>query len=204
MKKLFILTILSGIVMMFCQCSGCTTKDAKVSGLNIENIISSDKETMYVNYGGNYRWYETCAILNDFLDEENDGSFAEIVNIFQVVNGSEKEGFDTEVYKLQHFSDGTSATGSTKGFWIEDFPLVDSLIKVSYAEAYEKIMQVNLPKPHSKNVILRNPVGPKACNPQWVFGNIKSQIWVDATTGEINTSNPAFPEGFKMPLGEWP
>jgi hypothetical protein len=68
------------------------------------------------------------------------------------------------------------------------------------------MMSVNFPKPHSKHVTLRNPVGPAAVNAQWIFGNIKEQIWIDAVTGEAKKSNPAFPEekGFKMPLGEWP
>lgn len=29
------------------------------------------------------------------------------------------------------------------------------------------------------------------------FGNVMSQIWVDAKTGEIRESNPAFPDEFK-------
>jgi hypothetical protein len=67
-------------------------------------------------------------------------------------------------------------------------------------------MAVNFPKPHSKHVTLRNPIGPVAINTQWIFGNVHEQIWVDAVTGECANSNPAFPEtkGFKMPLGEWP
>ena len=55
-------------------------------------------------------------------------------------------------------------------------------------------MEVNLPKPHSKHVVLRKQIGPKACNPQWIFGNITSQIYVDAVTGEVNSKNPAFDE----------
>ena len=68
------------------------------------------------------------------------------------------------------------------------------------------MMQANAPKPHSKNAILRNPIGPIAINAQWVFGNVREQLWCDAVTGEIRNSNPAFPKekGFKMPLGEWP
>ena len=27
---------------------------------------------------------------------------------------------------------------------------------------------------------------------------------VNAVTGEVRESNPVFPDGFKMPLGEWP
>ena len=79
-------------------------------------------------------------------------------------------------------------------------------IKVNYKDAFEKMLEVNLPKPHSKNIVLRNPIGPVGINAQWIFGNIHEQIWVDAVTGKCKNSNPAYPEekGFKMPLGEWP
>ena len=53
---------------------------------------------------------------------------------------------------------------------------------------------------------LGNPIGPVTINAQYIFGNLESQIWVDAVTGDVKNSNPAFPDslGFKMPLGEWP
>ena len=40
---------------------------------------------------------------------------------------------------------------------------------------------------------LRQPLGPKECNPQWVIGNIMQVIFVDAVTGEISDWCPAFP-----------
>jgi hypothetical protein len=128
-----------------------------------------------------------------------------LVNIFQKVI-ERGNGYDTYVYKFQHFNDGTVLTDSIAGFWIENWPLEDKAIKLKYTEAWDKVMAVNFPKPHSKHVTLRNPVGPVVINTQWIFGNIKEQIWVDAVTGECKNSNPAFPEakGFKMPLGEWP
>jgi hypothetical protein len=75
---------------------------------------------------------------------------------------------------------------------MEDERLNSSAINICYSKAFDMAMQSNYPKPHSKNCILRKPVGAKDCNPQWVFGNEESQIWVDATTGEVRDSNPAF------------
>ena len=128
-----------------------------------------------------------------------------IVNVFQKVI-ERGNGYDTYVYKFQHFNDGTVLTDSIQGFWIENWPMEDKEIKLKYVEAWDKMLAVNFQKPHSKHVTLRNPIGPVAINTQWIFGNIKEQIWVDAVTGECKNSNPAFPEekGFKMPLGEWP
>ena len=91
------------------------------------------------------------------------------------------------------------------GFWIEDCVLNNEVIKVSYQEAFEKMMATNMPKPHSRHCVLRKEVGPKDANPQYIFGNTRAQIYVDATTGKVSDKNPVF-EGtnFGTPLGEWP
>ena len=144
-------------------------------------------------------------IINNFLDEENDGSLAEVVNVFQAVieRGS---GFDTKVYKFQHFSDGTNVNDSINGFWVEDQPLNEEAIKLTYKEAYDKLMATNCPKPHSRYVTLRKQVGPIDANPQYIFGNLRETVFVDAVTGEVSDVNPAFGPNFQLskPLGEWP
>lgn len=221
MKKimLFVLSTLFCLVLGFSSCTGCknnaqektgnqtelTTGDSIVA-LNVENAISMDRQAMYLKHGGDYRWYETEILLPEFMDSEDATSDpVMIVNIFQSVVEREN-GFDTWVHKYQHFNDGTVLNDSIRGFWVENMPLEDKALKLKYTEAWDKVMAVNFPKPHSKHVTLRNPIGPISINTQWIFGNIKEQIWVDAVTGTCTNSNPAFPKekGFKMPLGEWP
>ena len=209
---------LFSLVLGFSSCTGCkgeatqdavltdTTEAVTTVALNVEAAIAMDRQAMYLKSGGDYRWFETEILLPEFMDGDNATSDpVMIVNIFQKVI-ERGNGFDTWVYKYQHFDDGTVLTDSVRGFWVENMPLEDTVIKLKYTEAWDKIMAVNFPKPHSKHVTLRNPIGPVAVNTQWIFGNIKEQIWVDAVTGECTNSNPAFPEtkGFKMPLGEWP
>ena len=180
-------------------------KDSTVA-LNVEHTIAMDRQTMYLKFKDNYRWYETEILLPYFLDSDSATSNpVMIVNILQSMV-EEGNGFDTWVWKFQHFPDGTVLKDSIQGFWIENYSLNEEVLTVKYTEAYDKMMAVNYKKPHSKHVTLRNPIGPVAVNTQWIFGNIKEQIWVDAVTGECKNSNPAFPEekGFKMPLGEWP
>lgn len=223
MKKLmlFMLSVLFTLVLGFSSCTGCkgeaqdnsinkdTTelfnKDSVVA-LNVEQTISLDHQAMYINHGGDYRWFETEILLPEFMDSENATSNpVMIVNVFQSVV-ERKNGFDTWVHKYQHFNDGTVLNDSIRGFWIENMPLEDKVIKLKYVDAWDKLMQVNFPKPHSKHVTLRNPIGPISINTQWIFGNVHEQVWVDAVDGNCRNSNPAFPEekGFKMPLGEWP
>ena len=219
MKKFYL--FMMGLIMValigFTSCNGCkkeaqdepkvdTTSVSATGVLDVEHAIAMDRQTMYLNHGGDYRWFETEILLPEFMDGDNATSNPEmIVNVFQTVV-ERGNGFDTWVHKYQHFSDGTVLNDSVQGFWIENYPMEDKEIKLKYAEAWEKMMEVNFPKPHSKHVTLRNPIGPVAINTQWIFGNVREQIWVDAVTGTCTNSNPAFPEakGFKMPLGEWP
>lgn len=197
MKKI-LFVLIGGLIVAGCSCSKKNPKEQEVAKIVVENTISTDREAMSLK-NPNYKWFETGVIFENYLDEENDGTISEVVNVFQTVEG-DSISFDTKVFKFQHFSDGTFASDSIKGFWIENFPLNKEEIKVTFDSAFVLINQVNLPKPHSRYCTLRKPIGPKSCNAQWVFGNIQSQIWVDAKTGEIRESNPAFPDGFKI---EW-
>ena len=221
MKKFSLLIVLFTLLLGFTSCNSCGNKQAKdvvlgdttevvagdsVVAIDVDHAIAMDRQAMYLKFGGDYRWFETCIRLPEFLDSENVTSDPEmVVNVFQSIV-EKGNGADVCVWKFQHFPDGTVAVDSVNGFWIEDFPLNEEVIKFNYTSAFQRVFEVNLPKPHSKNVILRNPVGPIGVNAQWVFGNISEQIWIDAVTGEAKSSNPAFPEekGFKMPLGEWP
>lgn len=215
MKKGFILAFLMGLVMSFMSCAGCSSskEDIKLQDsvvatavLDVEHSIAADRQTMYVNYKDDYRWYETEILLPEFMDSDSATSNPEmIVNVLQSVV-ERGNGADVWVHKFQHFKDGTVVHDSIQGFWIENYALNDEVIKLKYTEAWDRMMQTNFPKPHSRYVTLRNPIGPVAINTQWIFGNINEQIWVDAVTGDTKDSNPAFPKekGFKMPLGEWP
>jgi hypothetical protein len=151
-------------------------------------------------------WLVGLLLLPEFMDAENATSAPEmVVNVLQSIV-EKGNGADVWVHKFQHFKDGTVVHDSIQGFWIENYALNDEVIKLNYTKAWDRMMAANYPKPHSKHVTLRNPIGPIAINTQWIFGNIHEQIWIDAVTGKASNSNPAFPKekGFKMPLGEWP
>ena len=205
----FVSALIIGLGFNSCKCTN-EKENSVVEETEpiVENMISVDRQDMFVNYGENYRWYETSVVLNNYLDEENDGSFTSVSNIFQaVVEADTKDGhYSADTYVITYIhTGGTLDKQIVEGFWIEDCVLNEEVIKLSYRDAYKKVMAVNLPKPHSRHAILRKPVGPKECNPQWVFGNIHSTIWVDAVTGEVSEENPAF-KGLNLgtPLGEWP
>jgi len=216
MKKIVLgLIMVLTILFSFSSCNSCSNKAPEVNledtvvviqpvDLNVERIISLDRQEMFINHSKDYRWFETAMKLNDFIDADgNDGSLEEVVNVFQAVK-ERGNGADVKVYKFQHFANGTIAKDSVDGFWIEDEPLEEEAIVLTYAEAFERLMQANIVKPHSCYCTLRKPVGPIDCNPQYVFGNIRETVFVDAVTGDVTSYNPAFGPNFSKPLGEWP
>ena len=212
MKKIFSFVSIFAVALMAIACT-CSPKQELVNdeptetvdSLFVEHTVALDRQAMYTNYAEDYRWFETGVQLRDWLDEENDGTIDMVVNVFQAVESREAGSFDTFVVKFQHF-DGETVEEAVHGFWVEDFPLNDEEIKVTFAEAFERVMEVNLPKPHTRQVVLRKQIGPKPCNPQWIFGNLRAQIYVDAVTGEVTDVNPAFGPDLNLgtPLGEWP
>lgn len=211
MKKLFSILMLS-TALFIVACTGCKKEVSSVDTptiINVDSINIADNEVMTDQYGKyDLKWYECEILLNNFLNEENDGSIAELVNIFQVTEIVDSTSARVVVHKIQHFADGATVRDSVEGFWIENMPLCLEDIKIAYDSACILVEGVNLPKPHSRHITIRKPLGPKDCNIQYIFGNIQSQIWVDAITGEIKESNPAFEPDAKgylgMPLGEWP
>lgn len=204
MKKFMLLmAIVCG--MAFVSCTGyadkkvvgndsITNDSTVVDSVNyVENAIAMDKENMYLTYGKDYKWFETCIVLNEYLDSENtNDSVVGVSNIFQVLEQKDSKSFDVHVIMYTHVGDSTQVDVK-HDFWIEDMPMNNDSIKVSFKEAYAKMMAANLPKPHSRQCVLRKEVGPKDCNPQYIFGNSEAQVYVDAVTGNVTDVNPAFP-----------
>lgn len=193
MRKVILFLISALCAGVLCSCSFCKKeKEVKQeASITLERTTTLDKEYMFKNYGGDYKWFESCILLKNYLDEENDGAVSGISNVFQVIRESGKSA-DVFVVLAAHTPDST-AYEVKEGFWVEDCDMSNEEIKISFKEAYDKMMAVNLPKPHSRNCVLRKQVGPKAANPQYIFGNIQSQIYVDAITGDVTDKNPAFP-----------
>lgn len=204
MKKLFV--ILTSLLLMIgvSSCNSCNKntetviKDPAIEFVsdNTSHLIALDRQNMFLNYGKDYKYYETSIVLRDYLDEENDGTIVGVSNIFQVLSQKES-GFDVNVVMFTHVGDTTDVK-VVPTFWVEDQPMNDEEIVIDFTKAFELINQVNLPKPHSRQVVLRKELGPIACNPQWIFGNQVSQIYVDATTGEVKDYNPVYGKEAKL------
>lgn len=172
---------------------------------SVENIIATDRQTMYgLADAQDYKFFECDIKLCDFLNAEDcDGKILSVTNVFQQIIERGK-GYDTKVWMFTTTGKGTVQVLNDNAFYIENEPLNDEPMPITYEQAFERIMKANVVKPHSRNCILRKPIGPTPCNAQYIFGNRRQQIFVDAITGEVRTKNPAFDGYLNKPLGEWP
>ena len=212
MKKLFLFALLCAMFIGVTSCNSCkkdNQEPTKVdSVLVVEDLLKQDAEQMTKEYAKDYRWYETCITFAEFFDGENatEPVVNSVSNIYQYLTDVDDHSADVHVVLFAHVKD-TTAVEVKQGFWVGDNPMTPDMVKVSCVEAYNKMMQANLPKPHSRQCVLRKELGPKDCNPQYIFGNVKAQIYVDAVTGNVTDKNPVY-EGFEdklqKPLGEWP
>lgn len=207
MKKLiFAFSIVACLFMMSCSCEknksvdGTETTDS--TALVVENVTGMDRQKMFQDFGKDYRWFETCIVLKDYLDsEETDGTVTGISNIFQVVVEKDN-GADVRVVMFTHVGDSTQVDVANS-FWVEDLPMNEDAIKLTFKDAYDRVMAANALKPHSRQVVLRKEVGPNSINPQYIFGNSQAQLYVDAVTGDVKTKNPAFPDNMTLQKVQW-
>lgn len=219
MKKSIILGILLAIVsIMATGCTSCQSENTKqetvyhdydgvvqdfTAGVShiqalhrqkMYNIIQFLKEQGHEIALNNYQWRNSLVILNDTVTAENidDLHIVSIRDVFYY--WSNKFGPQVQ-YITDHVVYGTQIPYPISDVWIEDKDMSNAPIKLSAEDALNRLKEWNgiLPK-DCDFIILRLPVGPKDCNPQWTFGDVGDVLFIDAVTGEIRTWNPAFSE----------
>ena len=193
MRKVFIILMSVIVAMMGITSCKCTHDEpvTEKAEIVVENIISMDREYMFLNYGGDYRWFETCIVLENYLDADTTNTVHGISNVFQVVKEEEKSA-DVTVISIAHVADTSAVDVREHAFWVGDVVLNKEAIKLTFKDAFNRLMETNIPKPHSRYCVLREEVGAKEINPQYIFGNDQYQVYVDAVTGNVTDVNPAF------------
>lgn len=190
MKKLFTLLMVA-MMFAFSACNSCNKVEKEQT---VEDILTADYDYMVENYDTTFVWYEVEFILNDYLDDEEcDGTIKEFTNIFQVVTPI--DSVNTNAFIVKMFHAGKISTVETEeGFWCEDVAMDKDRMQVTYTEAYQRMTESNYQKPHANTCTLRNALGPKIANSQYIFGNVTAQIYVDAVTGDVSDQSPVFDE----------
>lgn len=155
----------------------------KLLAKDFQSMIEVHKQDVTV-------WYTTLFELTDFLDSGNELNIDSLTNVFQSVYPKEK-GSDVYVTSFKH-KVGVSSKDVQQDFWMEDNPMIVFNPRITFEDALNKLMASNYPKPHSKQCALRNQVGPKSANAQYIFGNVQEVLFVDSVTGEVSNKNPFF------------
>lgn len=181
----------------FASCDGKKKKAEPVetfskTALTVENLVSADREYIFLNETREYRYYETTVTLKDYLDADTqDGTIESVKNTFYFVD--ESEGIGKAIHAV-HTLDGVEYIPEY-GLWVGDEDMSEIAMPVTFNEAYQRLMEANCMKPHSRYCVLRKEIGPVEANPQYIFGNTHYQVYVDAVTGEVSLDNPAY-KGF--------
>lgn len=211
--------LLMAVLALVCSCSSCKGETAKIDdpvvvyhdydGLvqdftagvshiqalhrqKMYNIIQFLKEQGHEIALNNYQWRNSLVILNDTVTAENidDLHIVSIRDVFYY--WSNKFGPQVQ-YITDHVVYGTQIPHPISDVWIEDRDMSNAPIKLSAEQALMRLKEYNGILPKDCNfIILRLPVGPKDCNPQWVFGDVYDVLFIDAVTGEIRDYDPAF------------
>jgi hypothetical protein len=142
-----------------------------------------------------YEWRNSRVILNDTLTAENIDDL-HIIAVNDVFYYWDKERGPFVQYISDHVKYGTQIPFPINDVWIEDQDMSDQPIKLSAEDALTRLKEWNATTngalPKSYFITLRLPVGPKACNPQWTFGDEYNVLFIDAVTGEVRDYDPAF------------
>lgn len=222
MKKFFLClmpVLLMAMAASFIGCNGCKGETPKIDDpvvmyhdydgvvqdftAGVAHIQALHKQTMYgliqhLQDEGHtialdkYQWRNSLVILNDTVTMENIDDL-HVVSIRDVFFYWDNQRGPQVQYITDHVKDGTQIPYPVNDVWIEDTDMSEQPVRLSAEEALQKLKEYNgiLPK-DCDFIILRLPVGPKDCNPQWTFGDVDEVLFIDAVTGEIRDSNPAF------------
>lgn len=161
----------------------------------VTNIQAMHRQTMYSLAGGKeYQWRNSRVILNDTVTMENIDDL-HVVAVNDVFFYWDSQKGPMVQYINSHVKYGVQIPYPINDVWIEDADMSEQPIKISAEQALMRLKEYNgiLPK-DCDFIILRLPVGPKDCNPQWTFGDVDDVLFIDAVTGEIRDYDPAFPQ----------
>ncbi len=189
MKKF--LVFLMGIMLIIGVSSCKCTRDEEPVAEFPESTITLDRVQMD-EMADAYKWFETRVEYDNFFDADTTLTFTKAESLFQVAV-EDSLGVKTFVYDFTHYPDVEDADlKQIEGFILDDMPLNDEQIVLTFSEALERLYEANLPKPHSTKVVLRKALGPKVANAQYIFGNTEEQVFVDAVTGDVTDKNPVY------------
>lgn len=209
-----LVALMISLTMSLISCNSCnkenntgidsTSTNEILEGLaiKVEHTVALDRQSIYNMIGGkDFMWYGTWIDLKYFMDtEEASAEIAGVTNLFQWVEEIDEKSFDVKVIESTWEENGKHTITTVPGFWVGVNDLSKDSIKLTFDDAFVKIMEAKIKKPHSKKCALIKDKNSENENPQYIFGD-DDQIYVDAITGQITQVNQ---NQIGKPLGEWP
>lgn len=190
MKKLiFLMMTVVAICMTSCHKG---EKSDPVAPRSESQMILDSLASHVDSVNHDYLYFETSFELANTVDSLDSFSVSAIQSIYQVVDTT----ISTPTVFVANYSfDSTAVSWKVLegAFWTEDVDLRSKDVKLSPEDAFSALLKSNVAKPHSRFMVLRCPLGPVACEAQYIFGNTDSGIaYVNAKTGKVTTTDPAF------------
>ena len=206
MKKTILLGFLLAIVSIVATgCSSCQSENKKQDGIELlklgaNRVISTQRQGVYLNTPKGYelKWMQTEATWTAFLtdDAAADATLMEVTSGFQTQWKVNERASDTKVTIVSTNTMTTDSLVLEHSFYFDNYPLNDKPINLSFEDARQKVLNANCPKPQTRLCVLRSPVGSVHVeDAYYIFGDGQPNtpmIYVNARTGEVTTSNPAF------------
>lgn len=208
MKTTIIMCLLLAVVsIMATGCSSCQSGNEKqdkqetayhdydgvTEGFTAgaEHIQALHRETMTATLGiKDYEWRNSRVLFDDDITLENiDALHVTDVNdvFFYHDNGPWVQYINSSA------KNGTQIPWPIQDVWIEDMDMSDDGIRLTVDDALQRLKEWNgtLP-PGCKSIVLRHPLGPVPCNPQYVLGTVCVPVFIDAMTGDITDRDPSY------------
>lgn len=204
LSKVFGIALIAVLAMTMGSCRGCSGSgsgqapyhdydgDGTRFSAGVSHIQALHRQTMHaLAKGKKYEWRNSRVLLSDSIKAGNLDSIrvVEVRDVFQYF----APGPLVQVIS-SNIEEGTIVPWPVHDVWIEDRDMSDLPIDMSAEDAIRRLGEWNGIIPPASFISLRCPVGPKECNAQWVVGDEYNVIFIDAVTGEISDSNPAFRE----------
>lgn len=211
-KSLYLCLLLAIVSIMATGCAGCQSENkeqpkerelyhdydgvAQDFTAGVSHIQTMHRQTVYTLLNGKeYEWRNTRVIFNDTIDVDalDQLHITDINDVFYYWN----EQGPWVQYINSNVKKGLQVPFPINDVWIEDEDMSKCYIKLSCEDALQRLKEYNATMngivPKTYFITLRKPVGPLDCNPQWTIGDAFNVLFVDAVTGKVSDSCPAFP-----------
>ena len=217
MKKRYILVLLAVLIIGAAGCVFTCCKKQKPLSTKVEDIVKNNETYLCnivdslnriaisdsTNIIYSLRHFETVIELTGEVDTLETFGVVNVTNIYQIV-GEDTVAYKTynDVYIIYNDIKGNMNVELHKNtFWVGDCNMLGISKLISCHQAFNIVKSSTFDKPKSRFITIRQELGPKIANPQYIFGNDKrGLLFVDVVTGNVSTKLEGYEEDVNTPI----